>query len=101
MLFSSTVGFYQGSRTKIRKKLPEETVTNASIDRSYFGWPSANSAQLLREQPHSLNINHFVLQVFLPEGHQERRGKVLTLHLECLVGFEQRTFWFDCNTLTH
>ena len=39
---------------------------------------------------------------FLPEGHQERCGKVLTLYLvESLVGFEQRTFWFDCNTLTH
>ena len=50
---------------------------------------------------HSMLITPFY-NFFLPEGHQEHCGKVLTLHLvECLVGFEQTTFWFDCNTLTH
>ena len=61
MFFSSTVGFYQDGRTNIRKKLPEDTLTNASIDISFFGSPSAISGQLLREQPHSLNVNHSVL----------------------------------------
>ena len=36
MLFSSTVEFYQDGRTYIRKKLPEDTLTNASIDISFL-----------------------------------------------------------------
>ena len=32
MIFSSTVELYQDGRTNIRKKLPEDTLTNASID---------------------------------------------------------------------
>ena len=74
MLFSSTAEFYQGGRTNIRKKLPEDTLTNASID---------------------IVLLMLVLILFLA-NHQlylEHCGKVLTLHLvECLVGFEQGTF---------
>ena len=78
---SLTVEFRQDDRTSICKKLPEDTLTNASIDISFFGRPSAISGQLLRGHAHSLNVNHSVLKVSLPEGRQERCGKVLTLQL--------------------
>ena len=39
----------------------EETLNNASIDISFFGWPSAIFGSLSRGQPHSLNVNHFLL----------------------------------------
>ena len=37
MLFSSTEEFYQDGRTNIRKKLPEDALTNAIIDIYFFG----------------------------------------------------------------
>ena len=61
MLLSSTLEFYQDGRKNIRKKLPEDTLTDASIDISFFGWWSAISGELLSGQSNSLNVNHSVL----------------------------------------
>ena len=61
MLLSSTLEFYQDGRTNIRKKLPEDTLTDTSKDISFFGWWSAMSGELSSGQSNSLNVNHSVL----------------------------------------
>ena len=60
----------------------------------YLAAPRPTFGPLSRGQPHSPDVNHFVLY-FRPEGHQEPPSKVGSLSpAKHLVGFEPGTFWF-------
>ena len=58
----------------------------------YLAAPRPTFGPLSRGQPHSPDVNHFVLY-FRPEGHQEPPSKVGSLSpAKHLVGFEPGTF---------
>ena len=59
-----------------------------------FGSPMANFESLSRGQPHSPDVNHWVLH-FRAEGPRESRNEVGSLSLaESQVGFESGSFQF-------
>ena len=60
-----------------------------------FGCPTVNFGPLLREQPDSLDINHFVFTFLTRRGHRESHSKAGSLSpAQCLVGFEPGSFRF-------
>ena len=67
---------------------------SVSFFKLLFECPTANFGSLFRVQPHSPNVNHWVLH-FWPEGHRESCYELGSLSLaECLVGLELVSFQF-------
>ena len=68
----------------------------------FFVCPTPKLGPLLREQPHSTDVNHCIFTIFWLEGHLESCSKAGSLNsTDSLVWFEPGRLWFDQDALTH